>query len=168
MSPIVRLPYPITEFTEKAIRDAIDQTNSNPGPDKIEFASGGTIELSAPLPILTDELTLTVSNGGSVVFQPSSTFPNDGTTNLLQISGVFLPWGYTPQHTTISGITIRKFPGAGIYAQSNGIVIQGCTIMFNGGDGVRIDGGSNNLIGGTGVRAGEHHRVQRGEWYCDT
>ena len=94
-------------------------------------------------------MTINVLNGGVVTLQPSSPFLGDGTTNIFEISGVFLSWGYTPQHTTISGITIKDFPGSGIHAQSSGIVIQGCTIMYNGADGVRIDGGSNNLIGGT-------------------
>jgi hypothetical protein len=145
----VPLHLTVTEFTEKALTDAIGYANDNPGPDEILFTGSGTITLNGPLPVLTDEVKIEVSSGQSVTLEPSLSFPQDPSSTIFEISGVFLSWGYTPQHTTISGITVQDFPGSGICAQSNGNIIQGCTIMYNGSDGVCIEGGSGNLIGGT-------------------
>jgi uncharacterized repeat protein (TIGR02543 family) len=139
-----------------SLRAALDAANAHPGPDVITFGStvSGTISLSSPLPILSDELTVTGATGPGagplVTLQPSVSFAsNPALPNGFQLSGVFLSWGYTPQQTTISGLRITGFPGSGISIGSDNNRIIGCVITGNAGDGVSIIDGNGNLIGGT-------------------
>jgi len=139
-----------------SLRQAILDANAAPGVANIVFTSGlgGTITLTSPLPALADVVSITGGTNADgqpliTVLRPSSGFTaNPALPDGLQLSGVFLGFGYTPEGSTIRNLKITGFPGAGICIGSDNNIVQGCVITGNTGDGVCIIDGSDNLIGG--------------------
>ena len=156
-----------------SLRAAIGQANANPGPDVIAFGGGvtGTINLLSPLPILSDGLVIqgaTDQNGNPLVtVQPSASFvPSASLPDGLQMAGVFLRWGYTPANSTLRGLRITGFTGAGVVIMSDSNRIEGCEITGNGGDGVTVYGGNGNTIGGTAAAAAKSNSSQWRQRCC--
>jgi len=134
-----------------SLRQAIADANNHPGPDYVQFGQGvtGTILLLSPIPA-NDQIILDAStSGGIVVLQPGQGFnAGTGLPDGLDLSGVFLSWGYTPQGSLIKGLQVQGFPGAGISVGSNNNHVEGCIITGNTGDGISIIDASGNTVGG--------------------
>jgi uncharacterized repeat protein (TIGR01451 family) len=86
---------------------------------------------------------------------------------LIEINGQFAGAGanglrINANNCVIKGLVINRFTGNGIQIDASGDTIQSCfigtsasgqTALANGGNGILINSGSNNLIGGTGTGA---------------
>jgi Calx-beta domain len=147
---------------------------SSPGgtPDVIDFnilgAGVKTISIGSSLPTIIKPLTI---NGYSQVGASANTLANsDNAVILIQLDGTGaganvngLTLGAGSGGSTIEGLTVNRFTGNGIVVQTGGNTIVGNFVgvdptgtmrMPNGtfpnsGDGIRIENGSNNQIGGT-------------------
>ena len=139
-----------------SLRQAILDANSNPGTDTINFNIVGLaphiISLLSPLPAVTESVTI---NGASQ--------PDFAGTPVVELNGDNA--GAAANGLTISasssvvrGLVINGFSGHGIVVNVNGNIVEGNFIgvnstgtfaLGNGLDGVLINGGSNNTIGGT-------------------
>ena len=138
-----------------SLRETITAANNTPGADTIEFSIPGpgphTIQPTSALPTITDPVII---NG--------TTQPGFASTPIIELDGSNAGPGsnglkITAGNTTVLGLVINGFDGAGIRLESNGgNVIAGCFIgtdvtstnaLGNSGDGVRIENASNNTIG---------------------
>lgn len=139
-----------------SLRWAMAQANSNPGLDTITFNIGGgglrTIRPTSSLPTIT-----------SPVLIDGTTQPGFAGTPLIELTkndAGFFSDGLriTAGNSTVRGLVINGYPGAGIVLAGNGgNLVQGNYIgtdatgsraMVNT-TGVLIEGGSNNTVGGT-------------------
>ena len=128
-----------------SLRQAIINANSHTGSNAITFAiTGGSLTIqptaALPLPAITDTVTI---NGNT---QPGVIIDGNGLTQ----DGLVLDTG--SGGSTIQGLTIERFAGAGIRVRSSSDVIQQNVLGVSGlGNqlGVWIDGGSNSTVGGT-------------------
>ncbi|MFY9569866.1 MAG: HYR domain-containing protein [Blastocatellia bacterium] len=143
-----------------SLRQAILNANGNAGTDTIVFnipgAAPHTISLLSPLPAITEAVTI---NGTSQ--------PDFAGTPVVELDG--LNAGITADGLTLNtascvvrGLVINRFSGNGIVVGGNGNIIEGNFIgtnatgtfaLGNAQDGVFINGGSNNTIGGTTAAA---------------
>ncbi|MGP0066722.1 MAG: right-handed parallel beta-helix repeat-containing protein [Isosphaeraceae bacterium] len=160
-------PYLVTNALDNAtvpvigsLRQAILDANSNPsssGTDTITFAIPGTgpfvINLSAPLP--TINVPVTIDGTSQTGYKP--------VTPVIEINGNGLPddgliLGPNSGGSTIEGLDIADFGGAGIHIESSGDLVSGNIIGTDPTETVRgegnvvgmlIDDVSGNTIGGT-------------------
>ena len=144
-----------------SLRAAIDQANTSPGPDLINFDIGTgtpTINVGAitgiGLPAITDPVTINGNTGGATRIELNGTAamaPADGLT--LMTSNI-----------TVRGMVINRFSGNGIsLSQGSSIVVQGNLIGTNAagtaaspnnGSGVFIDmTAQGSTIGGNVITA---------------
>jgi hypothetical protein len=144
-----------------SLRDAINYANNQPGLDAIEFqiptsdsgydARSGTftIQLSSPLPTITDPLILDGSTqagyGGTPVIRLDGSGAGAGASGLVITAG----------DSTVRGLSIGGFSDHGIQLTGLGMnVIEGNDIgslAANGQFGISITGGSaGNRIGTNG------------------
>jgi len=144
-----------------SLRDAILYSNTNGGPDTIEFQIAGagvhTIILAAALPAITDPVVI---NG--------TTQPGYAGTPLIEINGAGAGGSaglrLLAANSTIKGLAINRFPAQGLLIQgAGGNLIQGNFIgtdpsgtiaRGNSLQAVWINGSSGNLIGGTNASEG--------------
>jgi CSLREA domain-containing protein len=126
-----------------SLRAAIQTANANAGADSISFAIGEPniapryIYLDSVLPAITEALTIngfTQPGGADIVLDGSNLA--GATSYGLKIQA---------DNSTIRGLTIRRFPWVGIYLEAASVT----TITGNGGDGIYINGGMSNIIGGS-------------------
>ena len=161
-----------------SLRQAIVNSNQEPGPDTITFAIPGaglhTISPASPLPTITDQVNLDGTTertflglpaaGPPVIQLNGNGLPGDGLVLGFRPAGASVS-GTSSAGSTIIGLDIYNFTGgAGIHIQTNGNLVTGDFLGtdVNGtaagpgnGTGVVIDSGaSNNTIGGTGAGAG--------------
>src|SRR5208337_317346 len=129
-----------------SLNQAIVNANAHVGLNTITFAIPGSAPFviqptsALPLPAISDPVVVDGTSEAGVVI--------DG--NALTQDGFLL--GAGSGGSTIKGLTIRNFAGAGIHIRSSNDTIQGDVLGASGlGNqvGVLIDGGSNNLVGGT-------------------
>ncbi len=141
-----------------SLREAIIAANGMPEPAKIRFNIGGgglqTIHPAAGLPTLVKPVTIDGTTQPGFVNQPVIVL--DGSLFLSNIAsdGLDIHGG----SSTIKGLVIINFPGAGISIDLvGGNNITGCFIGVdasglaagpNTGDGIWIQGGDGNTIGG--------------------
>jgi hypothetical protein len=131
-----------------SLRDAIDQANTNPGADTIDFTVGvSSIDVGAtttlPLPNITDALTI---NGGATRVELIGSNAGEGANGLtIQASGV-----------TVRGLVINRFEGDGISIAASNCIIQNNFIGTDAAGAAALPNfvgislnGTNNLIGGT-------------------
>ena len=144
---------PDTPGDQTTLRAAIEQANYNAGKDKIGFNIPGNTDpkilIQSPLPVLTTEIEI------------------DGSTQIgskVEISGLNAGQGTNgfalqTNNSVIKGLVINSFSGSGILIQNgNNNKIYGNVIgtdknssleKGNGGNGISIINGANNIIGGT-------------------
>ena len=142
---------PDTPGDQTTLRAAIEQANHNVGKDKIVFNIPGTTEpkimIESPLPALTSEIEI------------------DGSTQIgskVEISGLNAGLGANgfviqTNNCIIKGLVINSFNGSGILIQNgNNNKVYGNVIgtdknssleKGNGGNGISINNGANNIIG---------------------
>lgn len=144
------------------LAEAITAANSTTGADRIEFNLAGsppyTIQPMSNLPIVTDSVVI------------DGTQPGFSGTPVVELDGSNLAAGGTglqisAANSTVRGLTVNRFPYAGILlsgTSADGNLVEGNFIgtdttggqAAGNGVGVRIDLGSqNNTIGGTTASA---------------
>jgi hypothetical protein len=130
------------------LRDAITFANGNPGQDSIAFQSAVSTILVGPggLPAITEAVAINgdLGAGGRVKVDGTGAGSGDGLT----LSG---------NGSSISSVQIVSFSGAGVRITGDGNTLGHCSgigcltgqvrISGNGGHGVLIDGGADNVIG---------------------
>ena len=144
-----------------SLRQAIVDANSNPGANVIDFAivpsaSSYTIDLQTPLPAITHPVLIDGTSQTGYSVTPIIEINGGGLTG----DGLLLAPG--SDGSTIKGLDIANFAGAGIHIQSNDNLIQSNflgtdltgTIALGNQNGLFIDGGSGNTIGGSSTGAG--------------
>ena len=97
---------------EKSIQEANALTNSADGPDEIHFSANldadFTIAMSVNvLPAITDPIVIDATTAPGSVFLDGASITGNGITLAEGSDG-----------STIRGMTIGNFPGAGIYVES--------------------------------------------------
>ncbi len=136
-----------------SLRAAIDQANTTPGADLIDFTAGlGTINVGSstgqPLPVITEEVTI---DGGSARVELNGAAAGAAAHGLA----IFAP------RVTVRGLVINRFSLNGVLIQADNCIIQGNFIgtdaagtaaLANAEAGVLING-LGNLIGGTAITA---------------
>src|SRR5262245_35307272 len=144
-----------------SFRQAIEDANAHPGPDRIVFAIGSgpkTIKLDTPLPPISDPVT--IDGWSQPGWSGNPIIELDGT-KVMGITGLSVP----ASDVTIRGLVINRFGGNGIGigqafvgSGPSRVIVQGCwigvgldgvTARPNGLDGIRIFA-SDCLIGGDG------------------
>jgi hypothetical protein len=156
---------PLVECT---LRGAINTANSVPGPDTIAFAIPGdgphTITPATPLPTLTDPIDI---NGYSQPGASENTLPVgnnavleitiDGVNAGASTDGIVLT--SAAGGSTVRGLVVQRFHlGVHILDSDNNTVAgnrigtdaSGTIDRGNAGDGVTIENGDGNTIGGAG------------------
>jgi CSLREA domain-containing protein len=145
------------------LREAINAANANPGTDTIRFSIGTGAKTIAPLsslPAITEPVTL-----------DGTTQPGYAGTPIIELNGASAGAGATGLQinggtSLVTGLAVNGFAAAFPATGGHGIVLQtvggneirGCYIgtnvagtaaVPNGGDGIRIAGSPDNLIGRT-------------------
>ena len=157
-SAAIANPFLVTNTADSgpgSFRQAIQNANASTGTtDTISFAIGSglaTITLASALPPLTNPAVI-----------DGTTQPGYSGTALILISGAGLPGtpdgialGLGSDATTVRGLSITGFAGAGLRIASSNDVIQGNIIGASGipnGQGILVTG-NNTRIGGSGAGA---------------
>ena len=128
-----------------SLRDCINQSNNacvHHIPNMIIIEVNGTINLLSPLPAITRENTTIITlreletNYSSI---PAIKINCNNKQGLIINSS----------NITINGLEITNAFGFGVYLNnnSNGSQILNCYIHGNNGDGIKMNGSSNNIIG---------------------
>jgi hypothetical protein len=159
-----------------SLRWAIQQANSNSGPDTIAFQIPGagvhTIQPTAPLPVITDPLLLDGWSqpgfAGAPLIELDGSLAGQGTSGLVITAG----------NTTVQGLVINRFSHWGVELRgvSNGVVqgnyvgtdATGTLARGNGWAGVFLHGGArSNRVGtnGDGVNDAAERNVLSGNFY---
>jgi hypothetical protein len=134
------------------LRQAILDSNSNPGPDTISFAIGGfavhTIAPASPLPAISDTVTLDgFTQPGS---SPNTNGPGqpDDSVHDIELDGT---------NSSADQACLTVGPGAG------GSVIRGIVVNRCPGDGILLlDSGGSNTVAGTFIGTDPTGRVAVG------
>jgi uncharacterized repeat protein (TIGR01451 family)/CSLREA domain-containing protein len=135
------------------LRAAIQEANATAAADTISFNIGAgvqTILLGSPLPDITNPLVLDgTPQGGAPASQSIVLNPGPNFTGRIAVLTV------TGSNNTIRGLTISNFSfQTAIFLNGGGNnVLEGNTLLNNGGDGVDITSSANNVIGGTTAAA---------------
>lgn len=145
---------------EGSLRWAISSANTNPGPDIIEFTTGGTINVLSPLPALSD------TSGGTTI--DGTTAPGYSGVPIVVLNDSNPGWPKGPglwitsSDNIIRGLQIISFGSidyGGIYIEGYSAannVIEGCYIGTDGvaalpnNYGIRIREASNTRVGTNG------------------
>ena len=144
-----------------SLRQAIEDANANPGPDVIDFniapAGPQSIPLNGDLPTITGTVTL-----------DATTQPGYGGTPIVELTTVPTQSYYglrlLSHGNVVRGLILNRFQWYGIYLEpgSSGNLITGNWIGLDStgsqgrgmnGNGITINGGTNNVIGGTTPQA---------------
>ncbi len=152
-------PFQVTNTADSglgSLRQAIINANASTGTDTITFAIGGTgpfaIALASALPAITDTVVLDGTTQAGFSGTPVIILSGAGLSG--SPDGIVLGAGSSA--STLKGLTVKGFAGAGLRIQSSNDAIQGNVIGVNGspnGQGIVVTG-SNDTIGGTGASAG--------------
>jgi hypothetical protein len=143
------------------LRQAITDSNANPGSNVIDFNIGTgvqTISLQSALPAVT--VPALIDGTSEPDFAGTPEIVLDGTNAGAGVNGLTITAG----NSTVKGLVIDHFTGSGIALQGSGgnviagnfvgVDSTGATAAANGGDGVSISGGSStNTVGGTTAAA---------------
>jgi probable HAF family extracellular repeat protein len=153
-----------------SLRQAILDTNANPGPDTITFDISGagvhTIRPTSPLPVLTDPVLINGASqpgyAGAPLIELSASPGGTGGDGLVLAAG----------RSTVRGLVINGFSGAAIHLEgAGGDVVTGNylgtdatgTEGVGNAVGVFIDGTSGNTVGRASDGAGNLISGNRGD-----
>jgi hypothetical protein len=146
---------------EGSLRQAILDANAHPGTNTVIFdipgAGAHTIQPLSTLPTITNQLVL------DATYQPdyagTPLIELDGSRASVSVNGLAI----TANDSVVRGLVVNRFGfGAGVLLAGSGDRIEGCylgtdvtgTLALGNKEGVLIEDGSGNLIGGTGAGAG--------------
>ncbi|MEI7771337.1 MAG: choice-of-anchor Q domain-containing protein, partial [Chloroflexales bacterium] len=138
--PVRDLTFTVTSTSDDgagSLRQAILESNGNPGFDTINFAVSElpqTITLASALPAITDHVLIDGTG------QPGYTISGGGLR--LYADG-----------STLRGLRITGAPGNGIEIRGSGNTVELSTITASGGAGVAVINGSGNRIRRNGISA---------------
>jgi hypothetical protein len=165
----------LADVATGSLREAINQANLNPGPDRIDFAVTGTVQLLGALPSITDPVNIDGSTAPGFTAAPLVEVDYNGFAGLTfapgssgsalrslghvnaSTAGVTLDAGQILLVGNYIGLELDGDTAAGnnggllIHSNANTIGIVGQprnVISGNTGNGVTIDGGSGE--GGSG------------------
>jgi CSLREA domain-containing protein len=159
----------VCDIAECTLREAINAANSNPGADIIEFNISGpgphTIQPGFALPSMSDPVVIDgyTQSGASANTNPLGQAINATLMIVLDGSGAGAVSGLTITATgcTVRGLVINQFGNHGIHisgAGASGNLVagnfigtdaNGTTDLGNIDDGVFIESGPTNTVGGT-------------------
>jgi len=129
---------PLDDGSVGTLRDAINQVNAGLF-NEIDFSGPMTINLSSPLPNVTQTVTI---NGGS---SPSVVLNGAGAgaaANGLELDGA---------NSLVEGLAVESFTGNGLVVTGANTQVLNNLVSFNTGDGVDLSGNGDllqgNLIG---------------------
>jgi uncharacterized repeat protein (TIGR01451 family) len=166
---------PVTTIADSgagSLRSAIFCANANPGLDAITFNIPGSgvhsIALLSPLPSINSPVFLDgYSQPGSV---QNTLLNGDNAVLAIELNGASAEAGFVNGLTinsggggsTVSGLVINRFLNHGIFSGASGNRIAGNFIgtnaagtaaLTNARDGIQVNNGSNNTIGGPSAGA---------------
>jgi CSLREA domain-containing protein len=158
----------VCDLTECTLREAIDAANDNPFIDKIAFDIPGagphTIQLGSNLPVVSDPVFIDgYTQPGAIPNTNAPPLGSDAVVNveLRGASGIDVGLRISAGNSTVRGLAINSFDGAGIVLEGNGgNLVAGNFVgtdaggnpgVGNAGSGVAIIGSTDNTIGGTSV-----------------
>ncbi len=133
-----------------SLRQAIIDSNNQPGPYSIDFDVAGTIKVGrTSLPVIKRTVTIDGSTAPSFAGSPVVTVDFQGTRGFLFAKGA--------DGSTLASLAVVRAASAGVTLDASHITIQGnyiglaadgTTVAGNRGDGVRINASSHgDLIG---------------------
>ena len=133
-----------------SLRQAIIESNKQPGPDTIDFGVAGTIRISrTSLPAITDSVTIDGTTAPGFAGSPVVTVNFHGSKGLNFAKGA--------DGSTLSSLSLVRAGNAGVTLSASNVTVQGnyigllsngTTVAGNRGDGVRINASSHgDLIG---------------------
>ena len=148
-----------------SLREAIFAANAAAGTDTIRFGIGAgqrTIQPGSALPTITDPViidgTTQPGYGGTPIIELDGSNAGLGSNGLRISAGGSTVMGlvinrFLPAFPVTNGHGILLETGGGNTIQGNyiGTNIAGTAALPNGGDGVRISGSTNNLVGRTSL-----------------
>ncbi|HEY1381893.1 MAG TPA: LamG-like jellyroll fold domain-containing protein, partial [Gemmataceae bacterium] len=149
-----------------SLREALTNANSHAGTDAIAFniPGGGvqTIQPASALPTVTDPVVIDgYTQPGSA---PNTLATGGNAALLIELNGAGAGAGVrgltiTGGGSTVRGLVINRFDGAGILVQTGGGNViagnyvgtdaAGAAALGNGAQGVVLNGASGNTVGGT-------------------
>ena len=136
------------------LRAAIQEANALAGPDVIGFAIGAGVQTInvGNMPAITSAVTIDGTTQAGYAGTPLIVVNGGGSANCINITG---------GGTTIRGLALVNFQGNGLEITGGGnnvlegnyvgLLANGTTAAGSSGSGVRLQGSSNNRIGGTTV-----------------
>ncbi len=135
-----------------SLRQAIINSNAQPGANTIDFGVAGTIRLTrSALPAITDTVTIDGATAPTFAGSPVVTVDFNGKKGLQFAAG--------SDGSTLKSLSLVKASSAGVTLSASRITVQanyiglranGKTVAANHGDGIRINASSqNDLIGQT-------------------
>lgn len=131
------------------LAEAIEATNANPGPDTILIdteEAGGSRHFAGPLPTITGAVTLNDDGPdecGAVPFTIDGEGAPPGTPGLVIDQQGVDPGG----PTTITGLTVRGFPGDGIVVRNSVQVSLECSQSRRNRVGISVQDSSDITVG---------------------
>jgi hypothetical protein len=138
-----------------SLAEAILAANNTAGQDLIDISLSGTINTFG-MPTLSDDAGAIINGFGNVTLDGAS--KRDGEKGSKGSLGAF---DLSSSNNTIKGFTIINFPMPGVFISGDNNVVHGCKIGTDGvvdqGNavaGVLVEGGVNNVVGGTNAGEG--------------
>ncbi len=133
-----------------SLRQAIIDSNKQPGADTIDFSVAGTIRIGrSSLPAITDSVTIDGSSAPSFAGSPVVTVNFQGSKGFLFANGA--------DGSILRSLSLVKAGNAGVTLNASHITVEGndigllsdgTTVAGNRGDGVQINASSHgDLIG---------------------
>ncbi len=133
--PALAAAYIVTNLNDSgtgSLRQAIIDTNANPGADIITFSLSGTIILASKLPHVNDNLTID-GTGQNVILSGNNAFRVLAVkTTAMTLEHITIINGYSPDNDDISS------DGTGMYVFGSTITINNSTFLNNEGSSLQL------------------------------
>lgn len=124
-----------------SLRAAIEEANASAGADSITFNLGSgtpTIQPLAPLPAITQPLTIDGTTGGATRVELNGAAAGAGANGLV-VSG-------TGGSVAIRNLVINRFSAAGVRLESSQNLVEGCLIGTDAFGGAAVGGNANGVV----------------------
>src|SRR5207253_2535589 len=147
---LIRRTFTVTTTADSgsgSLQDALSQANAvAPTADTITFAVTGTISLLAPLPAISDSITIIGPGSSMLTIAPAADAPG--------LFSIFDVYGRDGLGIQISGLTVSGGSASGIVLSGNDVdTLTDVSVVGssseNRGGGINISGGSLTMTGCT-------------------